>query len=75
MTAPSNPITVAVLGAGHRGRAYAEQMVLTRGAFEVVAVAESDAGRREAFANCHGIKTGKIFSSSEEFLAAPGWRI
>ena len=71
MTAPSNPTTVAVLGAGHRGRAYAEQMVLTGGAFEVVAVAESDAGRREAFANCHGIKTGKIFSSSEEFLAAP----
>ncbi len=71
MTAPSNPITVAVLGAGHRGRAYAEQMVLTGGAFEVVAVAESDPGRREAFANCHGIKAGKIFSSSEEFLAAP----
>jgi len=66
-----SPITVAVLGAGHRGRAYAEQMALSPGGFHVTAVAESDAGRREAFACQHRINPDHVFATSDELLAAP----
>lgn len=62
--------SVAVLGAGHRGRAYAEQMAVSPW-FRVVAVAESDAARRGAFAAQHAIGRAMVFDSAEALLARP----
>jgi predicted dehydrogenase len=64
------PISVAVLGAGHRGRAYAEQMAASA-RFQVTAVAESDPERRSAFAEQHQIDRARVFESAEELLALP----
>lgn len=65
------PLTVAVLGAGHRGRAYAEQMTDGFSAFRVTAVAETDAGRREAFAARHQIVESMVFDHADALLARP----
>lgn len=65
------PLTVAVLGAGHRGRAYAEQMTDGFTSFMVTAVAEIDEERRNAFAQRHGIARDMVFSSADELLAKP----
>lgn len=70
-TFASRPITVAVLGAGHRGRAYAEQMTDGFTRFKVTAVAETDAGRREAFATRHNIEATGVFDSADALLAQP----
>jgi len=67
----TSPITVAVLGAGHRGRAYAEQMAMSPSDFQVVAVAENDDGRRESFASVHQISSDMVFATSDDLLAAP----
>ena len=67
---PSSPpfLTVAVLGAGHRGRAYAEQMAASA-RFQITAVAESDPARRKAFADQHQLI--HVFDSADALLAQP----
>lgn len=65
------PLTVAVLGAGHRGRAYAEQMTDGFTRFKVSAVAEIDASRRETFARRHHIAPDMVFDNADTLLARP----
>jgi predicted dehydrogenase len=73
MSDKKNPVarslTVAVLGAGHRGRAYAEQMSDTFTGFRVTAVAETDEARRRAFAARHQIADDMVFPSADDLLA------
>ncbi len=64
------PITVAVLGAGHRGRAYAEQMAMSPSDFQLVAVAESDERRRASFASHYQLGSGQVFATSDDLLAS-----
>ncbi|MEU0563357.1 Gfo/Idh/MocA family oxidoreductase [Dactylosporangium sp. NPDC006015] len=63
-----NPVTIAVVGAGLRGRQYA-RLAAARHA-EIVAVAEPDPERRAAFARTHGIPAGAVFDSWEAMSAA-----
>lgn len=65
------PLTVAVLGAGHRGRAYAEQMTDGFTRFKVSAVAEIDPARRDAFARRHDIAPDMVFDNADALLARP----
>jgi len=69
--APSYPISIAVLGAGHRGRAYAEQMQEDSTRFRVVAVAEAHPQRRADFAKTHGIADDMVFDTADTLLAQP----
>jgi len=68
---PYPPLTVAVLGAGHRGRAYAGQMALFSTRFKILAVAETNHQRRSDFAQCHQIADTLVFDSAEALLARP----
>jgi len=67
---PASPITVAVLGAGHRGRAYADQMAVSA-SFKVRAVAEVEVSRRLNFAKQHDLPASAVFDSADALLAAP----
>ncbi|CAI6080814.1 Gfo/Idh/MocA family protein [Cohnella sp. JJ-181] len=64
-------ITAAVLGAGGRGREYAQYALDYPGELRIAAVAEPDATRREAFADLHGIDASMRFDSWEALLAGP----
>ncbi|WP_184951549.1 Gfo/Idh/MocA family protein [Paractinoplanes abujensis] len=55
-------VTLALVGAGLRGQAYARHAVST-GAARVVAVAEPDPGRRAAAAAEFGVEPGLVFDS------------
>ncbi len=64
------PITAVVLGAGARGNAYAEFALRNPDALRIVAVAEPNAARREAFANQHDLSESACFTSWEDLLNA-----
>lgn len=64
-------VTAILLGAGARGNIYAHYALEQPEEFEIVAVAEPDAARRETFARAHGLSPGRVFSSWEELLAQP----
>lgn len=66
---PSRPITVAIMGAGNRGRAYAGYAMLFPNAMKVVAVADINENRRKAMAAKHGIAPDKMFGDFHEMLA------
>jgi len=59
--------SVVIAGAGHRGRAYAEQMRLV-GGFRIVGVAEPDPARRAAFASGYGIPESAVFVDARQLL-------
>ena len=69
----SKPVRMALIGAGNRGRgifgAYAKQMSHRA---VLVAVAEPDAARRNAFSQDHGIPESSRFQSAGELFAAQG---
>jgi len=65
-------VTVAVLGAGSRGRAYGAWVAAHPERARVVMVAEPDPTRRQAFAALHAIPPEKCFESWEECLASGG---
>jgi predicted dehydrogenase len=65
-------VTVAVIGAGHRGRfAYGGQALAHPERLRIVAVAEPDAARRDAMAREHGLAEGALFGDWRELLARP----
>ena len=65
-------ITLAVLGAGNRGKdAYGLFVERNPYEAEVVAVADTRAERRTAFAECHNILKTEVFNSWSELLAQP----
>jgi predicted dehydrogenase len=59
------PVSLLVVGAGQRGRAYARHAVRS-GAGRVVAVAEPDPGRRDRFAGEFGLPADRVFGSWAE---------
>ncbi|WP_143710007.1 Gfo/Idh/MocA family protein [Halothermothrix orenii] len=66
----SEPVTVAVLGAGNRGReAYGEYILRHPEEIRVVAVAEPDKDKRSLFSKEHNIPEENQFSSWEELLS------
>jgi predicted dehydrogenase len=67
---PSQPVTLAVIGAGARGNDYANWALGNPDRARVVAVAEPIDVRREAFAERHGIPPEAVFRSWEELAAA-----
>lgn len=63
-------VALAVVGAGNRGRQYAELAVRT-GRARVVAVAEPVAARREAFRVTHGLPADAVFDDWAALAAGP----
>lgn len=69
---PKDPVTLAIVGAGNRGRdVYAGWALAHPEAARVVAVADPDEERRTALAERHGIDESRRFPSWEELLAQP----
>ncbi|HEX6682267.1 MAG TPA: Gfo/Idh/MocA family oxidoreductase [Candidatus Limnocylindrales bacterium] len=63
-------VTVAVVGAGSRGRGYAEWVAQQHpDRVRVVAVAEPNAVRRERFAAAHGLPAERVFADWRDLLA------
>jgi len=62
-------VTLAVVGAGLRGRHYA-RLAEASGRGRVVAVAEPDPARRSAFSDAHALEPAQVFASWEELGAA-----
>lgn len=68
----SQPIEMALLGAGNRGMfTYGGYARLNPHRVRFVAVAEPDDARRERFASEHGIPPERCFESWEELLSRP----
>ena len=62
-------ITAVLIGAGQRGaQVYAEYALTHPNELKIVAVAESDAARREAFARRHKIERGFVFDDWKPLL-------
>lgn len=65
------PVTIAVVGAGGRGRAYAGYTIAHPEEATVVAVAEPRARYREWFAEVHRLGNDRAFTTWEELTARP----
>jgi predicted dehydrogenase len=66
------PVQAVLIGAGNRGRSVFGRFALREpGRLRIGAVAEPDAGRREAFAAEHGIPAARCFGDWRELFAAP----
>jgi predicted dehydrogenase len=64
------PVTLAIVGAGNRGRQYASLAVAT-GRARVVAVAEPSAARRDAMAEQYSLPVDAVFDDWAALAAAP----
>ncbi|WP_309122027.1 Gfo/Idh/MocA family oxidoreductase [Paenibacillus sp.] len=64
-------VTAVVLGAGGRGRAYAQYALDFPNEMNIVAVAEPDETRRRTFAEMHGISEDRRFDDWETLLSQP----
>jgi predicted dehydrogenase len=64
-----SPVTVAIVGAGSRGRAYASWALKHPARGRVVAVAEPDPVSRERLAAAHGIDGSAVFADWRDLLA------
>ncbi len=69
-TAPHPAVSVLVVGAGDRGRGYADIIGAHPESGRVVALAEPDAGRREHFAARHGLGRRLVFPDWQAALDA-----
>jgi predicted dehydrogenase len=66
------PVEAVLVGAGNRGRSVFGRFALREpGRLRITAVAEPDAGRREAFAAEHGIAEARRFRDWRELFAGP----
>ena len=64
------PVTIAVVGAGLRGREYA-RLAEKSGRGRVVAVAEPDPARRSALQQAYGMERSSVFEGWADLAAAP----
>lgn len=62
------PVTVALMGAGHRGMIYAQYAVQFPNEMKIVAVVEPDPVKRRKAAEMLGIQEEYCFASDEEFF-------
>ena len=60
------PVTVILIGAGHRGTIYTNYALENPDEMKVVAVADSNSSRREIFRSRHSIKEENLFSDWTE---------
>ncbi len=67
----SEPVTLAIVGAGKRGAAYAQYAIEHPDLARVVAVAEPRLPQRQQMAAAHHIAPGNIFTSWQELAAQP----
>ncbi len=65
-------VTLALIGAGGRGKTYTDFAVNNPDKFKVVAVAEPVDVKREYMAKLHGIKEDMCFKSWQDMLTKPG---
>ncbi|MGA5097056.1 Gfo/Idh/MocA family protein [Streptomyces lavendulocolor] len=65
------PVTIAVLGAGARGSAYAELAAARPESARIVAVAEPHDPHRTAFAARYGLSPEAVFDTWQDFAAEP----
>ena len=68
----STPITVAIVGAGHRSVGYANYALSHPELMRVVAVAEPNPNRRGRVAKSHDIPPSRQFDSYTDLAARPG---
>jgi len=71
MPSVSNPPSLAVVGAGDRGNAYARFALEHPERLRIAAVAEPDPVRRERFAALHRIPAAAVFADWRELLDGP----
>ena len=64
-------ISAVIIGAGNRGASYSETMASMPEKFQVVAVADVEACRREVVRKAHGFGEDMCFSTWEELLSRP----
>jgi len=64
-------LTVAVLGAGSRGNAYARYAEKFPSAMKIIGVADIIPGRVKSFAKRYNIPSDKCFKSADEFFTVP----
>lgn len=64
-------ITAVVIGAGGRGKDYAQYALDFPNELSITAVAEPDDARRNAFASFHGISAENCFTDWEQLLSLP----
>lgn len=67
----SKPVTVMVIGAGNRGRTYAQYAAKFPKSMKVVGVADLNPNRRSAMAKKHGIPKENQFADFKEALSRP----
>ena len=67
----SKPVTLAVLGAGARGRGYATYAEKNPDKLKIVAVADPDPVWRKRFAERYDLPADRCFESWEDFCAQP----
>ncbi|CAK5275734.1 unnamed protein product [Mycena citricolor] len=82
MPAPPNPVTIAVIGCGQRGKAYAEYALRAPEHCKVVAIAEPRPKTQRNFAQAHHVDGTLVFktwrdlhAASEETINAIGKRL
>ena len=66
------PLTVAIVGAGKRARAYANEALRRPGWLKVTAVADPHPDRCAALADAHGVSPDYRFASHLDLAARPG---
>jgi len=71
MPSPGQPVTVALVGAGHRGVGYASYALKHPDRMKMVAVADPNADRRASFGRAHAIPAERQFASHRELLKGP----
>jgi predicted dehydrogenase len=67
----TQPVTIAVVGAGMRGETYSRFALENPGRAKVVAVAEPREFQRESLAKTHNVPASNVFCSWESFATAP----
>jgi len=65
------PVTLAIVGAGARGRTYARYALEHPDAAQVVAVADPRPAYREALADAHAVPAGRRYASWRDLAEAP----
>jgi predicted dehydrogenase len=65
------PVTVVLIGAGHRGTIYASFAARNPSEMQVVAIAEPNAHRRDRLARIHGVPPERCFDSWEQVFEQP----
>jgi predicted dehydrogenase len=63
-------VSIAVVGAGNRGQAYAD-LAAADGRAQVVAVADPDRARREELADRHAVSADRRFDGWEALVGGP----